>query len=271
VRLKRDDYTIKDALGNSMVSGTALLKVIIGISHIDTSTMATVSQLRTRLSLLDSYMVSVQSDVDKFNLYVQMCLESLFARGETTQDLMVNLFKGYNKASDKAFRDYISKKEDLYEEGSPITTDDLMTYALTNYQTLTNKGTWNAPDAADEKIVALQAEVSRLKKRGAPAKSTKKPAQDKYKGDSVKATAKKAAAKDKPAWMSTAPSGNEPHVKTVNGKEYYYWCPKHSAWGRHKPQDCEGKGTSGGEPGSKSASLASALAAVVQATTDDNE
>jgi hypothetical protein len=216
-------------------------------------------------------------------LYVQMCLESLFARGETTQDLMVNLFKGYNKASDKTFRDYISKKEDLYEEGGPITTDALMTYALTKFQTLTDKGVWNEPDAADEKLVALQAEVSRLKKRGAPPASSKKPVREKSKGDySSRAPVKKVAVKDKPAWMTAAPTRSEPHVKTVNGKEYC-WCPKHSAWGRHKPQDCEGKGvlfkdlkkppagsTEGGQ-GSKSLSLANALAAVVQATTAEDE
>jgi hypothetical protein len=65
------------------------------------------------------------------------------------------LWKGYSKASDKeAFKDYISKKEDFYEEGGAITTDKLMMFTLTKFQTLTDKGLWNTPDeAADEKII----------------------------------------------------------------------------------------------------------------------
>lgn len=284
VRLKRDEYTIVSPLG-SMVSGSCLLKVIIGVSHIDT--MATVSQLRTRLSSLDTYMVAIQSDIDKFNLYVNTCLESLHARGESTQDLMVNLFKGYSKASDKAFKDYISKKEDFYEEGGAITTDDLMMFALTKFQTLTDKGLWNTPDEADEKIIALEAEVSRLKKRGAPpaAKKQASPGGAKSKDAASTSSKSKAEKKSKPAWMLVAPSGSEPHVKSVTGKEYY-WCPKHNAWGRHTPQSCEGKGIpfkdlkkpGGGNSGQsdagqggKSMKLANALAAVVSKAREEED
>jgi len=41
--------------------------------------------------------------------------------------------------------------------------------------------------------------------------------------------------------MKIPPKEGEPHKKVVNGKEYH-WCPKHEAWGRHLPADCEGKG-----------------------------
>jgi len=46
----------------------------------------------------------------------------------------------------------------------------------------------------------------------------------------------------KPAWMTKEPSPEEINKpKRVNDKEYW-WCKKHKSWGRHKTQDCEGKG-----------------------------
>jgi hypothetical protein len=54
---------------------------------------------------------------------------------------MLNLFKGYSKASDKAFKDYISKKEAFYEEGGPITTDKLtMVFTLPSSKLLPARG-----------------------------------------------------------------------------------------------------------------------------------
>jgi hypothetical protein len=51
--------------------------------------------IRTKLTNLDVYMGQVGNDIDKFNKYVQNLLEALNARGETTTDLLTNLFKGY--------------------------------------------------------------------------------------------------------------------------------------------------------------------------------
>jgi hypothetical protein len=45
------------------------------------------------------------SNVEKFNAYVKEQLETLAASGETTNDLITNLFKGYSKAKDKIFRE----------------------------------------------------------------------------------------------------------------------------------------------------------------------
>lgn len=41
------------------------------------------------------------SNVEKFNAYVKEQLETLAAGGETMNDLITNLFKGYAKAKDK--------------------------------------------------------------------------------------------------------------------------------------------------------------------------
>jgi predicted deacetylase len=45
------------------------------------------------------------------NLHVQSLIEALNARGETTTDLLTNLFKGYKAAKDEKFIKYIENQE----------------------------------------------------------------------------------------------------------------------------------------------------------------
>jgi hypothetical protein len=68
---------------------------------IDTST--TSSLLRENLSSLDTYMVTIKSNIKEFNEYVKQNYEGLLARGERCNDIMINLFKGYMAASDSEF------------------------------------------------------------------------------------------------------------------------------------------------------------------------
>jgi hypothetical protein len=41
--------------------------------------------------------------------------------------------------------------------------------------------------------------------------------------------------------MIVDPKSGESTKKVVNDKDYW-WCPKHQAWIRHTPDQCEGKG-----------------------------
>ena len=82
---------------------------------------ATISTILTRLSSLDQYMVVVHSNIKKFNIYVKQQVDGLYARGQVTNDLLSNLFKGYLAASDRQFTAYIKTKLERYEEGKDIT------------------------------------------------------------------------------------------------------------------------------------------------------
>jgi hypothetical protein len=62
-----DQYSI-DVAGAKFDSRVALLKVIIRESHLDTG--ATTNSIRTKLSSLDTYIATVDSDIGKFNQYV---------------------------------------------------------------------------------------------------------------------------------------------------------------------------------------------------------
>ncbi len=55
---------------DKQVSGVALLKVIIRESHLDTN--ATTIQIRTKLSSLDTYITTIDSDIGRFNQYVKL-------------------------------------------------------------------------------------------------------------------------------------------------------------------------------------------------------
>ncbi len=90
VSLWSDQYRIGD--DEDVCSGVALLKII----HLDTN--ATTNQIRT-------YITTIDSDIGRFNQYVKQLVQLLTARNQTTSDLFIDLFKGYDGAvSDEVFR-----------------------------------------------------------------------------------------------------------------------------------------------------------------------
>jgi hypothetical protein len=93
-----DQYQI-EIRGKTYSNGVALLKVIIRESHLDTS--ATANQIGTKLSSLDNYILTIDSDIGKFNQYVKLLIQPLSARNQKSTDLLVNLFKGYGAVSDE--------------------------------------------------------------------------------------------------------------------------------------------------------------------------
>mgnify|MGYP003340412818 CR=1 FL=1 len=61
-------------------------------------------------------MVTVNSDVDKFNQCVRDQLEVLNNRRETTHDLLITLFKDYQAANDQKFNSFIQRKKYQYDK-----------------------------------------------------------------------------------------------------------------------------------------------------------
>ena len=229
VNVHRSDYHI----GDQRV-GTMLLKVIIRESHIDTN--ATVSHIRTQLSSLDTYLPTIGYDIGKLNDYVTSLHDALLARGEVSNDLLVNLFKGYKASSDRRFVAYIEKKEEDYEDGTvSITPQQLMTFAKNRYEVLVEKGLWNAPSAEEEKILALEATIKKL--QGSKQKAAK--AAQGSKNIGKKGANKKGKAI--PTWVNEKPKPGEPKTKVVDGKAWHY-CDHHERWTHHNSDECMKKG-----------------------------
>ena len=63
-------------------------------------------------------------------------INGLRLRGQTSHNLLVNLFKGYMACSDHEFVAYIKCKQDSFEEGNPIQVDNLMKNAADKYKTM---------------------------------------------------------------------------------------------------------------------------------------
>jgi len=234
VTLYKQEYTI-----NHVRSGPCMLKVIIRESHIDTH--ATTRIIRDKLQTLDTYIVSIDSDIVKFNEHVKDLMQQLAARGETTYDLLSYIFKAYEQVNDKVFVTYIERFKDKFDEGEYIGTNYLMQVAQNKYKLLKEEGKWNAPSSEEEELVALCAEVQNLK----ILKANKVKSEGPPKGKQGKGKEKKKYGVPKkprkPSWMYIPPKPNESHTKTVGDKEWH-WCPKHECWVRHLPNKCEGKG-----------------------------
>jgi hypothetical protein len=90
-------------------AGLLLLKLIISQAHVDSQ--ATVLHIQTLLTLLDTKMIELDLNIETFNQYVKAQIKNLLAWGETSSDLLINLFKGYKVADDVEFLDFIRRKE----------------------------------------------------------------------------------------------------------------------------------------------------------------
>ena len=137
IQIWESEYIIENDQGTKVPSGNLLLKVIIRESHLDTN--ATTQSIQTKLSNLDRYIVTIGNDITKFNGYVKGLVQSLTARGERTEDLLSNLFKGYQAVSDRNFIKYVNNKQEKYEEGKRYTPDQLMQLADNKFRLLKEK------------------------------------------------------------------------------------------------------------------------------------
>lgn len=235
---------------NRRPSGPLLFKLLMQKAVIDTR--ATASLLRENLSSLDTYMPTVNSNIEDFNKYVKNNYEGLRARGERCDDIMINLFKGYESASDSEFVRYIRAKKDKYEDGDDMEPEQLMTFALNKYESLVKNGRWNAKSVEQEQIVALSAELKQLKdtnlklaksvtsqvsgnrRNGNQQQRSNNQNRNRNNRSGNKSNNKGKRRNDKWAWKKVPPKDNEPQSKSVNGKTYH-WCDEHLLWTLHHP------------------------------------
>ena len=209
-------------------SGPLLLKLIISQAHVDSR--ATVTFIRNSLRKLGIKMIELDSNVIEFNLFVKAQIKALAHRGETTSDLLINLFEGYEAANDVEFADLIRRKKNDYEEGKDVTVTNLMADMVAKCRTRIMNNNWSAPTKEQEQILALTARVEELKKSTKPPSKQLKPAGP---------AAKKKKATNKWAWKDTLPKDSEPTAKEFEGKQHHVNCPWHKEkWVCHTPEEC---------------------------------
>lgn len=103
-------FTIAD---ESLKDGPCFLKCIINHTHMNT--LANTAKARENLVSLKDYMESLtESNITEFIKYIKNQLETLVAGGETTNELITNLFKSYSHAKEKDFHIWICSKKQAH-------------------------------------------------------------------------------------------------------------------------------------------------------------
>ena len=213
-------------------SGELFLMEIIKLVNADTR--ATIGYLRESLSVLPNMVVKLNNDIKAINKYINNQVEALTQRGETSSDLMTNIFKAYAVVQDKDFVRYVDDLKTQYEDGRlDMDADKLMMLGYQKFKNLNLHNTWQAPAAEDKKdIVAL----ATLSEELLALKTTI----EGLKGQlATKKKPKGGADSGKWAWKSVAPQANQAQTKEYNSKTYH-WCPNHVMWCIHTPAECKG-------------------------------
>ena len=125
----------------------------------------------------------------KLNQHTKEPVKGLTARGEVTNDPLVNLFKVCLSVKDKEFTRCIDTEKDQHDKGLELTEDDPMNLAADKCKLLKQLGKCEAPDKNEEKPITLQAEIKSLKKRARNIKE----------GKTTKPATRN---KEKPAWLA---------------------------------------------------------------------
>jgi hypothetical protein len=246
VALEPSKYTLiinNGVVDEEVLDGVTYLKAIIDSTY--TYSLSKTALARQALSSLDKYMEGLSnSSVTELCKHAKEKLQELQAAGETTHDLIVNLFKALAKAKDKVFRTRVQSWRDEWTSGKKTITQDcaaFMVEAENYYKDRVDLGEWLKLDDDQETIVALKAQL--LKK--APGKENNPNRANRGKG---KGKGKEGAKKDDWAWKKVEPKGSEPRTKSVfNKKEKknmaYHWCSHHKLWTIHSEAECtKGKG-----------------------------
>ena len=106
---------------------------------------------RTKLSNLDEYLTETSNDILNLNNHVRMLIDSLTARGETTQDPLTNLFRAYAACSDSTFVKYVADIQTKWEDGEELTPEKVMDRVSNKYKIMKTKEVWNASSAEQKK------------------------------------------------------------------------------------------------------------------------
>ncbi len=132
----------------------------MAITHADTR--ATADQILTQLERLDEKMIAFDSDIQKFNQFVQDKLAELRAQGQEDHALLMNLFIGYEAALDKEFVMWAKHKHSDIDDRTDLEPEALMQFALHKYTDRVTCNLWSKPSSQGEHITALQAKISKL-------------------------------------------------------------------------------------------------------------
>ena len=233
---EKDKYLIEadptDPDNDEMVpSGNLLLKVVLMKASVDNRSGS--YSIRMKLAELDNLISKMEFDIEKFNDQVKSYLEDLSRRGETSDDVNYNLIKAYKTVPVRefvAFIDRLKNDDDNQEPEGRYTPQFIMDKAENKFKILVNENVWDTKMNEKDEIMALKAEINKMRKQ---SRRAGKGGKDRK----TKAGKKRVDITCKPRDIT------KPVV--IDGKEWY-WCSKETGGKcngvlrRHKPKDCKG-------------------------------
>jgi hypothetical protein len=263
-KMQREKGEFMTGAAGDVPSGMLYFKKLMMKAEVDSRAMA--SHIRDNLGSLDTYILTTaNSNISDFNDYVRNQMAALSARGETTHDLLNNLFKAYARAECEEFRDFVKDaRRDWERNRRAYEPEILMNECHDEYNRLLLLSRWGVRTEQEEHIITLRAEIAHLKaaQKKAPKlpKGPSKPT-DKFSG--------------KWKWKMDPPNKGEPQKKEFEGKQYH-WCPGHQFWTMHSPTDCtvlhpEKKITPPGKKTTPAKKLTFAEAAIAAMEEEDQE
>ncbi len=241
------DYKI-----DNIIYTPLLHKKIMALATIDS--VATTKTLRSNLRELPTYCSTIKGDIKLLHSYFDSNYMQIIAHGATVNNPVDILFSLYMVIPCNNFRSYIKHKQDAYTDGTlTLTHEELIMLATNKFNLLKQEGTWGAKSPDEDKIVAMQAELTahrgqfqlapNLKKAAGAKDDNKAGGKKDGGGDNKKQKNKKNNTNKKEQkraanWKKTPPKEGEPHKKEVK-RRTWHWCKHHMAWGNHKVGLCQ--------------------------------
>jgi hypothetical protein len=200
-------YTIT---GNEV--GELFLWQIIKLVNADTR--ATVWHIREQLTMLPRVVLKLNSDVKEINKWINNQMSALRSRGKDSEDLMINIFKGYAVVNDKQIVNYIADLRTQYEDGRiDMDADKLMIWGYQKFKNLGLSETLEAPAVDKADIVALKTQTEEI----LALKSTVAQLQAQVNGKKNPGTGG-GGDNGKWAWTAIAPKVNQAQSTQMNKK-----------------------------------------------------
>ncbi len=181
----RGDYEI-----DNVIYAPRLHKKIVALATIDS--VVTTKTLRSNLRELPTYCSTIKEDIELLHSYFDSNYTQIIAHGAMVNDPVDILFSAYMVIPCNNFRSYLKRKQGAYTDGTlTLMHKELIMLATNKFNLLKQEGTWGAKSPDEDKIVAMQAELTTLRgqfqlapnlKKAAGAKDDDKPGGNKKGG-----------------------------------------------------------------------------------------
>jgi hypothetical protein len=151
------DYKI-----NNVIFAPLLHKKIMALATIDS--VATTKTLRSNLREPPTFCSTIKGDIKLLHSYFDSNYTQIIAHGATVDNPVDILFSAYMVVPCNNFRSYIKRKQDAYTDGTlTLTHKELIMLATIKFNLLKQEGTWGAKSPDEDKIMAMQAELTPLR------------------------------------------------------------------------------------------------------------